>query len=82
MSAPVFPLAAMLLCSSSVLAATDSYTYANIDDVVVKHLHLDLSVDFAHKALTGFADLQLNWLDANSTTLYLDTRDLDRKSVV
>ena len=76
MSAPLFPLAAVLLCSSTVMAATDSYTYANIDDVVVKHLHLDLSVDFAHKALTGFADLQLNWLDANSTTLYLDTRDL------
>jgi aminopeptidase N len=76
MSAPLFPLAAVLLCSSTVMAATDSYTYANIDDVVVKHLHLDLSVDFAHKALTGFADLQLNWLDANSTTVFLDTRDL------
>lgn len=76
MSVRLFPLAASLLCSSYVMAATDSYTYANTDDVVVKHLHLDLSVDFAEKALSGFADLQLNWLDANSTTVFLDTRDL------
>ncbi|MFT5547698.1 MAG: leukotriene-A4 hydrolase, partial [Rheinheimera aquimaris] len=76
MSVRMFPLAASLLCSSYVMAATDSYTYANTDDVVVKHLHLDLSVDFAEKALSGFADLQLNWLDANSTTVFLDTRDL------
>lgn len=76
MSVRLLPLAASLFCSSYALAATDSYTYANLDAVVVNHLHLDLSVNFADKALSGFADLQLNWLDSTSNTVLLDTRDL------
>ena len=62
------------LLSSSVMATTDTYTYANYDDVVVKHLHLDLAVNFEQKALSGFADLQLTWLNNNSNTI--DVRDV------
>ncbi|MBZ9610442.1 M1 family metallopeptidase [Rheinheimera maricola] len=76
MSVRLLTLGAALLCSSNVMAATDAYTYANFDAVTVKHLHLDLAVNFEQKALTGFADLQLNWLNRTDNTVYLDTRDL------
>lgn len=76
MSLRLFALGAALVSGSYAVAATDSYTYANYDAVTVSHLHLDLSVDFQQKTLTGFADLQLNWLKDNERTVFLDTRDL------
>lgn len=76
MSARLIPLAAGLLCSSYVMANTDAHSYANYEAVVVNHLHLDLNLNFAQKALTGFADLQLKWLDNSANNIYLDTRDL------
>ena len=76
MSLRLFALGAALVSGSYAVAATDSYTYANYDAVTVSHLHLDLSVDFQQKTLTGFADLQLNWLKDNEHTVFLDTRDL------
>ncbi|MEO3878651.1 M1 family metallopeptidase [Rheinheimera fenheensis] len=73
--------ARFLLCATTLLAATaaiadDNYTYANYADVKVQHLHLDLAVNFAEKALTGFADLQLGWQNQQTNTVYLDSRDL------
>ncbi|MDX1676725.1 M1 family metallopeptidase [Arsukibacterium sp.] len=64
------------LFSPFTAAAEDSYTYANYDQVTISHLHLDLTLNFEQKTLSGFADLQLNWLDNQQTELYLDTRDL------
>jgi aminopeptidase N len=73
--------ARFLLCATTLLATTtatadDNYTYANYADVKVQHLHLDLAVNFAEKALAGFADLQLSWQNQQSDTVYLDSRDL------
>ena len=73
--------ARFLLCATTLLAATaaiadDNYTYANYADVKVQHLHLDLAVNFAEKALAGFADLQLSWQNQQTNTVYLDSRDL------
>ena len=59
----------------TLLAATDEFSYADLDQVRVEHLYLDLNVDFDNKQLKGFADLHLNWRKVGKV-LNLDTRDL------
>jgi len=58
----------------------DPDSFARPELAVVEHLKLDLTVDFAHKKLTGRASLRI----ANKTgtnRLILDTRDLDVRKV-
>lgn len=81
---PLFLSLAMAgMCSQAMASAIDQNSYANLDDVITTHLNLDLDIDFADKQLEGFVEHTLQWQNASSKKLVLDTRDLeDRKSVV
>ncbi|MFA6455411.1 MAG: aminopeptidase, partial [Bacteroidota bacterium] len=53
----------------------DVHSFGNSDEVIIKHLALDLSVSFEKKVLSGSAILTLNHKKKTSK-LILDTRDL------
>nr|WP_283105808.1 M1 family metallopeptidase [Shewanella kaireitica] len=54
----------------------DYHSFANTEQVCVKHLSLMLDVDFAAKQLTGQVELNLTYLDENTRELMLDLRDI------
>lgn len=56
--------------------ALDPLSYAHPEHVKTSALHLDLKADFAHKTLSGYAELSLDWVDRDAHVLDLDTRDL------
>jgi leukotriene-A4 hydrolase len=60
----------------------DEHSFAHLDEVRVRHLFLDLDVNFERQQLTGFAELQLNWQKPDARTLDLDTRDLNIERVL
>lgn len=53
----------------------DPHSFSNPDEVMVRHLALDLTVDFETKTLKGFAELTVDNI-AGATQLVVDTRDL------
>ena len=53
----------------------DPHTYAKPEDAVIRHLNLDLSVDFEKKVLTGKAQILFDNLTATDKII-LDTREL------
>lgn len=59
----------------------DDHTYGNLHEVDLKHLDLDLTVDFEEKSLKGFVDLSFDRLKDNVSELILDTRDIDVSKV-
>lgn len=59
----------------------DDHTYGNLHEVDLKHLDLDLTVDFEAKSLKGFVDLSFDRLKDNVSELILDTRDIDVSKV-
>jgi len=71
-----------LLFSVSVLAQSpppreqDEHSYAQPELVAIRHMALDLRVDFPKRELRGHADLALDWRDPKARDLVLDTRDL------
>ncbi|MCL1057031.1 M1 family metallopeptidase [Shewanella gelidimarina] len=54
----------------------DYHSFANTDQVCVKHLSLMLDVDFASRKLTGLVELDLTFLNKDARELMLDLRDL------
>lgn len=54
----------------------DVHSYANTEEVMLKHLVLDLNVDFKRQVLDGTVELQYEKLAANASHLILDTREL------
>jgi aminopeptidase N len=69
--APAFALAAEPL-----QPGRDYHSFANADELRVRHLELFLDVDFAHRRLSGVADLRVERLRSGVARLVLDTRDL------
>jgi aminopeptidase N len=63
------------------MSSHDPSSYAEPEKVVITHVALDLNVDFAKKVLAGSDTVDLDWKDPAATTLVLDTRALDIKSV-
>ncbi|WP_193165637.1 M1 family metallopeptidase [Microbulbifer hainanensis] len=59
----------------------DYNSFANTEDYRVKHLDLDLNVDFSRKVLSGEAKLQFKRLNDKNRPLVLDTRGLKIESV-
>ncbi|MCW9028383.1 MAG: M1 family metallopeptidase [Kangiella sp.] len=59
----------------------DDHTYGNLHEVDLKHLELDLTVDFEAKSLEGFVDLSFDRLKDDVNELVLDTRDIDVSKV-
>jgi leukotriene-A4 hydrolase len=59
---------------------SDPHSYARPEEVAVRHLDLELTVDFATKTLAGQAALTLD-NKGGARQLLLDTRDLTVKSV-
>ena len=74
-------LVALTLAGTS-NAAYDEHTYANLDDVLSTHIHLDLEIDFDNKKLQGFAEHTLDWKKQTAKSLVLDTRDLEIDKVL
>ncbi|MFC4729566.1 M1 family metallopeptidase [Coralloluteibacterium thermophilus] len=79
----LLPLAPMAQDASPEETATpdsrrsDESSYAEPERVVVRHVALDLEVDFEARRLGGAVDLTLEWLDPDAQALVLDTRDLE-----
>jgi len=67
--------------SADDLLAQDHYSFANSDQFVTEHLHLDLAVDFDSEVLHGTATLTMRREDADASEIILDTRDLTIESV-
>ena len=62
-------------------SGVDYHSFANTADYRVRHLDLDLTVDFSRKVLEGEAILQFDRLNDANNALLLDTRDIIVESV-
>ena len=58
------------------IPGVDYHSFANTDDYRVRHVDMDLTVDFSRKVLEGEAILHFDRLNDSNNPLILDTRDL------
>ncbi|MEL6371723.1 MAG: M1 family metallopeptidase [Pseudomonadota bacterium] len=54
----------------------DKFSYTNFDEIRVRHLDLDLTVDFETKTLSGIVVMDLDYPEPGARRLILDTNDL------
>lgn len=66
--------------SDTIATAKDEHTQSNADEVTLKHLNLDIAVDFDKKQIAGCATWAIN-NHKKVSTLKLDTYDLTIDSV-
>ncbi|KAF9934607.1 Leukotriene A-4 hydrolase [Linnemannia zychae] len=59
----------------------DPTSQSNIDELKTNHIHLDLTVNFETKTLTGSAELELEAIADNVSKVILDTSYIDVRSV-
>jgi leukotriene-A4 hydrolase len=59
----------------------DYHSFANVGDFRVRHVDLDLTVDFTARRLSGRTDLTVARQRPDARRLILDTRDLEVRSV-
>ncbi|HET9663767.1 MAG TPA: M1 family metallopeptidase [Burkholderiales bacterium] len=71
----------VLIPAGPAAAAQDPHSYAEPERFLVRHVALDLHADFEAQRLDGTADLTVEHLDPHAKELYLDTRDLEIRSV-
>ena len=55
----------------------DYFSFANTDQVVTRHIDLDLTADFSASQLRGSAILHMRLVDSRATEVILDSRGLD-----
>ncbi len=59
----------------------DPHSYANMNDVRIQHMKLDLTADFEAKTLEGTIELAVERINARANELILDGKDLTIKQV-
>jgi leukotriene-A4 hydrolase len=67
--------------SESLKPGVDYHSFANVADFRVRHVDIDLAVDFSARRLSGHADLTVARQNANARHLILDTEALAIASV-
>ncbi len=65
---------------STAIMANDVHSFARPDEAVIKHLALDLDVDFDNKTLSGTVTLDIETAPGTNR-LWLDTRDLSIEKI-
>ena len=66
-----------IICVANLNAQKLPHSFARPDEAGIKHLHLDLKVEFEAKKLSGSAMLTIERPQADAKELRLDTRGLD-----
>lgn len=67
--------------TNQIQVGKDYHSQSNPEQVKVTHIDLDLTVDFDHKVMSGYAELTFDKKDPEATSLIVDTRDLTINSV-
>jgi aminopeptidase N len=77
----VFTLAVSACSQETYDPSHDYFSFANTDQVVTRHIDLDLTVDFSAEQMHGSAILHLDRTDESTTDIVLDSRGLDISEV-